>query len=330
MTPALVAAFALAALPSGSARYRFELASEPVGFADLSVACAGGACRAAFAAVRRAPAEAGGAVSSWRAEVEVDRDGRWRGGALRVASNGPAVAKRGSPGLVPASVAELVLLAEAPADGSERCIEVFEEEKAEAPPITACGRRAGGAVLAKLGGAAMRIVPGEGGFPEALEIPEQGARFVRDPLARAPERPPRLHGTSVAGPEDPRSAVSFCGVPRDPAQPAADVPGLPPPHAEGASCREKTSAWLARAGRAGLQGRTAVGVAWDGSRFVWHAWAEVRANGTWVAVDPSFGEAPARSPRFTLARHGDDPASRRRAGERILACWGKARVEAAR
>ncbi len=331
MSPGLVTAIALTALPSGSARYRFELLGEPVGFAEQSVRCSRGSCLASFTAVRRAPAEAGGAVSSWRAEVEVDRDGRFRGGAIRVAANGPEVAKRGIAGLVPASVVEVVLAAEAPLDGSERCVKVFEEETTEAPPFTACARREGGAVVAMLEGSTpVRVVitPAPDGFPAALEMPEQGARFVREPRARVPDQPPRLHGARVSGPSDPGAARSFCGVARDPPSAAADLSRLPPPNADGASCREKTAAWLMRARRAGFPGRTAVGVAWDGTQFVWHAWAEVRAGGEWIAIDPSFGEAPARSPRFTVARHGEDPASRLQAGQRILACWGKAAVEA--
>jgi transglutaminase-like putative cysteine protease len=103
--------------------------------------------------------------------------------------------------------------------------------------------------------------------------------------------------------------------------------GLPAPAAPGPSCRERTAAWLAKARAAGLRGRTAVGVAFDGGGFVWHAWAEARVGGRWVPVDPSFRQAPARGPRFTLAtwEEGDD-AGRAAAGHRILACWGRASV----
>jgi transglutaminase-like putative cysteine protease len=71
----------------------------------------------------------------------------------------------------------------------------------------------------------------------------------------------------------------------------------------------------------------AVGVAHDGDGFVWHAWVEVRTAGRWVAVDPAFGQVPARGPRFTIARHAGDAAGLAEAGRRILACWGRARVE---
>jgi transglutaminase-like putative cysteine protease len=71
-----------------------------------------------------------------------------------------------------------------------------------------------------------------------------------------------------------------------------------------------------------------VGVAWDGSAFVWHEWAEVWAAGRWVAVDPSFGQAPVGGPRFAVARFEDgDRASEAEAGEKVLACWGAAQVE---
>ncbi|HEY6099663.1 MAG TPA: transglutaminase-like domain-containing protein, partial [Anaeromyxobacter sp.] len=90
----------------------------------------------------------------------------------------------------------------------------------------------------------------------------------------------------------------------------------------------RAAAWVATARRAGIPARVALGVAWDGAAFVWHAWAEARAGGAWIPVDPSFGQAPARGPRFTLARHAPgDGAARAEAGRRILACWGRARVE---
>ena len=69
-------------------------------------------------------------------------------------------------------------------------------------------------------------------------------------------------------------------------------------------------------------------MAWDGGSFVWHEWAEVRSGGTWVPVDPAFGQLPARGPRFTIGRIDDaDLDARDRAGARIIACWGRSRVE---
>jgi hypothetical protein len=345
MTSAALLVLALTALPEGSARYRFEIGGEPVGAAELTVRCAGGTCRGSFAVERRAPAEAGGERSSWRADLEVDREGRWRGGAVSVVEDGRSLGRPGAAGLVPASLAEVVLLAEAPLDGSEICVEVFEEERGAASRGRGCARRQGGVVIMTLLDATLLVVPAADGLPEVVEVAANDARFVRDAAAKTPAEPPRLHGAEVAGPADPAAAVSYCGTPRDPPAPLAELARVPAPRAEGASCREKTAAWLDRARAAGLEGRTAVGVAWDGARFVWHAWAEVLvpsiANGpstplqgegapnglVWVAIDPSFEEAPARSPRFTVARYDPrDPAARRRAGAAILACWGKARV----
>ena len=125
----------------------------------------------------------------------------------------------------------------------------------------------------------------------------------------------------------PLRAGTFCRVARDPEPSPTGLDAVPGPQAQGASCREKTAAWLEKAARAGLRGRTAVGVAWDGKRFVWHAWAEVRLARGWVPIDPSFGERPARGPRFTLATwEPNDEPGRQRAGERILACWANERV----
>jgi hypothetical protein len=321
---ALLAAAALAALPEGAARYRAELSGEAVGFAELRIACAGAGCAATYEARLRAPAETGGAEQRTRVEVEVDRDGRFRGGALRVARGGAREEPAGVVGAVPAALVEVVLAGGGTEGGP--CLAFFREGGSER--ATACGRRDASAVLADVGGLAVRVAPGADGFP--AEVTVQGRlRFVRDAAAGVPARAPRIAGTRVPGPADPRAARAFCGAAPDPAPVAPRDPGaLPPPRASGASCREKTAAWLAAARRRGREGRTAVGVAWDGSGFVWHAWAEVRAAEGWLAVDPSFGELPARGPRFTLGRYADaDDRAREAAGARILACWGSARVE---
>jgi hypothetical protein len=322
---ALLAALALAALPEGAVRYRAELAGEPVGVAELRVACRGPACEVAYETRLRLPAESGGGIARAWVEVEVDRAGRYRGGRLRAGRGEAALDREGVPGAVPAAILELVLAAEAGPGAGPRCIPFFEEE-ADAQQ-TGCGRWDGGRVVADVAGVGAAIVPGPDGFPDEVRV-EGRFRFVRDPSAAVPRRAPRLAGTRVAAPEDPASARRFCGIGAD-AEPATPASALPAPRAPGASCREKTAAYLAAARARGLDGRTAVGVAWDGSAFVWHAWAEVLAGGAWVPVDPSFGQLPARGPRFTLGRWG--PGERRaqsEAGAKILACWGSARVQA--
>jgi transglutaminase-like putative cysteine protease len=101
--------------------------------------------------------------------------------------------------------------------------------------------------------------------------------------------------------------------------------------AEGESCREKTARWIAVASRRGIEARTAIGVAWDGGAFVWHAWAEARVGDRWIPVDPAFRQSPARGPRFTVARwEANGEEARIEAGRRVLRCWGRAGVEAAR
>jgi hypothetical protein len=346
---ALIGLALAAALPEGRVRYRVEIGGEPVGVAELASACAADRCAASWETRLRAPADAGGAVAVRRVDVEVDRDGRFRGGTLRVAEGGAVRKVAGVPGAVPATVAELALLAALPASG-ERCLDAFDEVSGERGWV--CARQDGGEVAARLLGAEARIVPGPGGFPSAVRIPAQGTRYEADPRAALPSDPPRLHGTAVPGPPSPEGALRFCGLdadpppaplraaPGSPSPPAAGGergPGrggtepsgtVPSPDAPGANCRERTAAWLARAAEAGLAGRTALGVAWDGSGFAWHAWAEVRVGAAWVPVDPTFRQAPARGPRFTVARFArGDEAARLEAGRRILACWGRARVE---
>jgi hypothetical protein len=321
VTAALLA-LALGVLPEGAARYRAELAGEPVGVVELRVSCAGASCTVRYASLVRLPAESGGAVERRRVEVEVDRTGRWRGGPLRAGRGGALASAPGTRGAVPASALELVLAAEA-GDG-ERCVPFFDEE--DGVEARACVRSDGaGRAIADANGIRETIAAGEDGFPAAVEVAGR-FRFVRDPGAAVPERAPRLAGTRVSGPRDPARARAFCGLARDP-DPAAPDARVPPPRAAGESCREKTAAWLATARARGLEGRTAVGVAWDGGAFVWHAWAEVRAGDAWIPVDPSFGELPARGPRFTVARYADDRRERDRAGARILACWGGTPVE---
>jgi hypothetical protein len=228
-------------------------------------------------------------------------------------------------GLVPATAAELLLAA-----GARGCLDAFEEESGRRGRACAAPEPGpSGALRLDVLGDALEVRGVPGALPREVAIAAQGVRFVADPAARIPDAPPAIAGTEVPGPRSPVGALRFCGVPADPAPPPAPVAARAPrAAAEGASCREKTAAWLAAARRAGLEGRTAVGVAWDGAAFVWHAWAEVREGARWVPVDPSFEQRPARGPRFTLARWTDgDEAARLDAGRRVLACWGRARVE---
>lgn len=57
-------------------------------------------------------------------------------------------------------------------------------------------------------------------------------------------------------------------------------------------CNEHTVLYVALARALGLPARTAVGVVHLDGRFFYHAWPEVWLDG-WVAVDPTFGQAPA-------------------------------------
>lgn len=316
----MAAALLAAALPEGTARYRVELAGEPIGAAELSIRCQGPRCRVAWSSELRAPEEAGGAVGARRLEAEVDRGGRLAG-AVRLRVDGAARPAHGHPGLVPASATEPLLLAAA----GPGCVEAFDEESGRTG--AACLLREAGVTVVELLGEREELFPAPDGFPAEVRIPAQGIRFLRDPEARVPPRAPRL-AVRVPGPADPAAARRFCGVPVDPAPAWAPPPAAPPPRAGAGSCREQAEAWAGAAARAGLAARLAVGVAHDGAGFAWHAWAEVRRGRAWIPVDPAFGEAPARGPRFTLARYAaGDGAARAEAGRRILACWGRARVE---
>jgi hypothetical protein len=311
-----------AGLPLGTARWRMELDGVPVGVVELSIRCEGPACEASWDSRQRLPEETGGAERARRVVVPVDRDGR---------ATGPAVlfedgARREAPvkvGALPALLAAVVL-GTAAAPGREACAEVAEE--ATGATDRACARVEGDRVVLVSRAVRERLRMAPSGFPSEVLVEGQGARFVLDAAASLPSTAPRLYGSAVPGPDDPRDAARFCGARPDPAAPEAV--GVPAPFGEGSNCQAKTADWLRRARTQGWRGRTAVGVAYDGGAFVWHAWAEVRQGGRWVPVDPSFRQSPARGPRFTLATYEEgDPAARLRAGRRLLGCWGHARVE---
>jgi len=57
-------------------------------------------------------------------------------------------------------------------------------------------------------------------------------------------------------------------------------------------CNEHTVLYVAMARALGLPARTAVGLVYTNGAFFYHAWPEVWL-GEWVAVDPTFGQAPA-------------------------------------
>jgi hypothetical protein len=317
---------ALSALPArAERRYRVELAGEHVGFAELTISCAAGGCRARFQSALRPPAGAGDGLLERSVEIESAPTGearrvraRQRGGrAEREVDDGP--------GPAPASLAETLL--SAAAQGERRCIAVREEHTGRSG--TACATREGEWLAGEVLGSKERFRARPGEPPDELELPEQRVRFVADAGAGLPARAPRLFGAAVAAdPGGPGArGLRFCGRAPEP-RPLPLPPGIPLAFPQGASCRERTARWLEVAARAGLEGRHVVGVAWDGSAFVWHEWAEVWAGARWVPVDPSFGQAPAEGPRFAVARFEDrDPQSLGRAGEKVLACWGAARVE---
>jgi len=58
-------------------------------------------------------------------------------------------------------------------------------------------------------------------------------------------------------------------------------------------CNEHTVLYVALARALGLPARTAVGLVYLDGAFFYHAWPEVWLGGDWVAVDPTFDQAPA-------------------------------------
>lgn len=73
-------------------------------------------------------------------------------------------------------------------------------------------------------------------------------------------------------------------------------------------CSEHTLLFVALARAAGLPAREISGLVYASDlerSFVWHAWAEVLVDGHWVAVDPTFGEAPANATHIKLGTERD-------------------------
>lgn len=310
-------------LATATRRYRMEVAGEPVGVAVLRVHCRGEACTVGFETETRMPEAGGGGIGRRRVEVEVDRAGRVRrgpgGGDEGVATATARIA----------SLLSETLLAATP-DGERRCLDVVDGETGRTG--SACARRRGAWLEGEVLGEAVRFRGRAGALPDEVWLPAQGARFSSDARAAVPSRAPRLLGVEVpsAPGADAERELAFCGAGVEPLDPEPPPRGVPRAFPEEGSCREQTAAYLAAARRDGVEGRHAVGVAWDGARFVWHEWAEVAVGGRWVAVDPSFRQVPAAGPRFAVARFADDDeGARAEAGRRVLACWGRARVERA-
>jgi hypothetical protein len=305
-------------------RYRVEIAGEAVGWSRLAVTCGAHECRATWQSMLRAPEEAGGAVVLRRIIVDTTPTGEARHvNAITVADGKPLQRQEGA-GPVPASLAEVILAGAA--EGERRCLQVREEESGRSG--RACARRRGAWLEGEVLGEPIRFRGAPGAPPAEVVVPAQRARFVADPKAELPRQAPRLFGVTVASPADPASRV--CGLAPDPKPPQAP-PIVPRTFPRGASCRDQTARYLTLLDRAGLKGRHAVGVAFDGEALVWHEWAEVQVDGAWIPVDPSFKQAPARGPRFTVARFDDrDPSGRADAGRKVLACWGGGAVPPAK
>ena len=329
MTP-LALALALLSLPAdASRRYRWEIAGEPVGWALLSVRCAGDRCRVRFESASLRPEAAGGGAASRKLEAETDREGLLLGASW--SEEGTAGGQyREARGERAAALLAEVLLAGTD-EGERRCLEVEDEVSGETG--TACATRRGEWLEGSVRGEPLRVRGVAGRLPEEVLLPSQGSRFAADSSAALPPRPPRLFGVRVPAPPgaEGESEPRFCELSPEPADPEPPPRGLPLEFPAAGNCREATARWLEAAAGRGLQGRHVVGVAFDGGGFVWHEWAEVRAGGRWVAVDPAFRQAPALGTRFAVARYASgDAAARADAGRRVLACWGRARIERGR
>ena len=313
----------LAVLPdAASRRYRVEIGGQVVGVATLSVRCERAICSGRFETHLRIPEAGGGGVARRDVKVSTDREGMLldaEAGGRRRKGAGEAVA----------SIVAEALLAATP-EGERRCLPVEDAETGR--PGTACATRRGAWLDGEVLGEPVRFRSAPGDLPDEVVLPAQDTRFVADPAAAVPSRAPASFGSAVPAPPgaELERSLLFCGLAPEPEDPAPPPAGLPRDFPERGNCQEMSLAYLRGARDDGLEGRLVVGVAWDGTRFVWHEWAEVAAARRWIAVDPSFRQLPAQAPRFAVARFAPgDEAGRAEAGRKVLACWGKAGITAA-
>jgi hypothetical protein len=299
-----------------------ELGGEPIGWASLSVECGAADCHGEWMSGLRAPGAAGGQVMEKRIRFLTDRDGRAREMTLRTGE----AAERSVPGArgrIPASLAELLL--SGALEGERRCLDVIEEESGRQG--SACGTRTGEWIREEVFGLDVRVLAPRAGAPLQVLIPEHRVRFTADSKASLPVKAPSLWGVEVPMPAGarPDEPLRFCGADAQSTWAEGRTPSIP--GGLTGSCRERTAAYAAMAASQGFSVRHVVGPAWDGRSFAWHEWAEVSVQGRWIAVDPTFGQAPAEGPRFAVARftHGDE-TERAAAGAKILSCWGRDRI----
>jgi transglutaminase-like putative cysteine protease len=73
-------------------------------------------------------------------------------------------------------------------------------------------------------------------------------------------------------------------------------------------CTSHAILFVALAHARGIDARVVTGYRIDGARMVRHRWAIAEVDGTWIAVDPTYGEAPAAARLLGLAVHAESAA----------------------
>ncbi len=71
-------------------------------------------------------------------------------------------------------------------------------------------------------------------------------------------------------------------------------------------CSSHVALFLALAERCGIEARRAQGLVMAEGRFWGHVWAQVKIGSAWYDVDPTEGEAPARSPRILFGAGSEE------------------------
>ncbi|MDP2167649.1 MAG: transglutaminase-like domain-containing protein [Thermodesulfovibrionales bacterium] len=85
-------------------------------------------------------------------------------------------------------------------------------------------------------------------------------------------------------------------------------------------CNEHTALYTALARAAGIPTRVAVGLAYKGGYFYYHAWPEIYVNG-WIPIDPTLGQFPADAGHIRLLT-GDIGRQ-----VRLMSVMGRLRIE---
>ena len=147
-----------------------------------------------------------------------------------------------------------------------------------------------------------QMVPGAISWSEMAGAPDTLHQVMRVRLSR------------IDGPAWPGAAQAFAGGRQQVLGDTVTIRSDPVPesvrglvHRAGAAPRnERVSRFLTIAASAGLAARGVTGIDLSRPELPSHTWAEVLSDGSWIAVDPAYGQAPASVSLLRVVAGGSD------------------------